>query len=109
MPGHGQFAIFGQNQADDFALLFAHPALIGETELPAAPDPFGDFGIAGLHFLVEPGELRPHLEIAKFLIAEETARARTLLRLPGVIELAVARIAVDHALRVGVEGMAEEE
>jgi hypothetical protein len=62
-----------------------------------------------LKLLVEPGELRPHLQVAKILRAESGGAPRRSSALPGVEELAVARIAIDHALRIGIEGMAQQE
>ncbi len=53
--------------------------LVGRREVAAAADPVVDFRVVLLKLFVEPGQLRPHLQIAEFLRAEETARARALL------------------------------
>ena len=104
-----QPAVHRQHLAHDLALLLAHAALVGQREIAPAPHPFAHLGVLGLVLLVEPGELRPHLQVAKIPRAEQVPRARALLPLPRTVQLAVARVAVDHALRIGVEGMLQQE
>ena len=107
-PVAASFRYSGNHLPDDLALLFAHAALVGKREIAPAPHPFAHLRIVLLKLFVEPRQLRPHLQIAEFLRAEEAARAGALLRLPRVEELAVARIAVDHVLRIGIEGVLAE-
>ena len=101
--------IHRQHLAHDLALLLAHAALVGQREVAPAPHPFAHLRVLGLELLVEPGELRPHLQVAKILRAEQIPRPRALLPLPRAVQLAVARVAVDHALRIGVEGVLQQE
>ena len=105
----GEFAILRHHLAHDFTLLFPHAMLVRQAEIASPRHPLADFGIVGLKLLVEPGQLRPHLQIAEILRAEHRPRAGIPLPQPGVQQFAVAGIAIDHALRVGIEGMAEQE
>jgi len=109
LPGGRQLAINRQHLTDNLTLFFTHAALIGKGEITAAAHPFVDFGVVLLKLLVEPCELRPHLQVAKILHAKRDVRAGVLLPLPRVEQLAVAGIAIDQALRIGIKGVAEEE
>ena len=97
-----------QHAAHDLALLFAHAALVIQGEIAAPLDPAAHLRVVGLELLVEPGELRPHLHVAQFLGAEHIARAGPLLCGTRVEQFAVARVAVDHVRRIGIERMLQE-
>ena len=108
-PVAASLRVRGQHLAHDLALLFAHAALVVQREIAAALDPAAHLRVVGLELLVEPGELRPHLQVAQFLGAEHVARAGFLLCVARVEQLAVARIAVDHVRRIGIERMLQQE
>src|ERR1019366_2251425 len=94
--------------AHDLTLLFAHLALVVQGEVAPALDPAAHLRVIALELFVEPGELRPHLHVAQFLGAEQAARAGTPLRVARIEELAVARVAVDHVRRIGVERVLQQ-
>ena len=109
LAGSGEPGVLRQHAADNLALLFAHAALVIQGEIAAALDPLAHLRVIGLKLFVEPGELRPHLHIAQFLGAEHGARTGCLLRVARVEELAVARVAVDHVRRIGIERVLQEQ
>ena len=76
--------------------------------MAALRDQHPNFGVLVEILFVEPGELGEHLEIAIFLGSEDAAAFRAL-RLPGVVEFAIARVAVDHARGVRHEEVAQDE
>src|ERR1019366_1775672 len=108
LAGGGEPPVCRQHAAHDLALLFAHAPLVIEGEVAAALDPAAHLGVIGLEFFVEPGELRPHLHVAQFLGAEQAARAGPPLGVAHLEELAVARVAVDHVRRIGVERVLQQ-
>ena len=76
----------------------------------ALGEQFAHLGVGGVELFVEPGQLRPHLQIAEILRRKSGgAPFQAVLRLPRVEQLAVARIALDHVLRIGVERMLQQE
>src|ERR1700730_6453941 len=65
----------------------------------------------GLEFFVEPGKLREYLEVAQILRAEDPPPALRIAArsLPGVVQLAISRIAIDHTAGGGLEKVAQHE
>ena len=104
-----QLAVLGRHLGHDLALLGSHARLVGGREVAPAAQPLAHFLVVRLKFLVEPRQLRPHLQVAKILRPEHRPRPRILLRLPGVVQLAVARVAVNHAARIGIERVAQQK
>jgi hypothetical protein len=108
LAGEGQPTVRRHHPTHNLALLFAHAALLVQGEIAAALDPAAHFRVVGLEFFVEPGQLRPHLHIAQLLGAEQAARPRAPLGVAHIEELAVARIAIDHVGRIGVERVLQQ-
>ncbi len=108
LAGGGEPRIGRQHVTHNFTLLLAHPPLVLDREITVAFNPAAHFGVVGLEFFVEPGELRPHLHIAQFLGAEHVARAGFLLRIARIEELAIPWITVDHVRRIGIERMLQQ-
>ena len=106
----GSRAVSGQHGLQNLMLLAHHKALVFFAETLAFFHQGRDAGII-LEELVEPGQLREHLEVAVVALAEGDGGLGGVW--PGgahlLPELAVAGIAADHALAVGLEQIAEGE
>ena len=102
--GERCFAIRGNHTAQNFQLLARHEGLVGRAEIPPLGDQPADFGVAGEKFLIEPGDLGKHLQVAIILRGKSPAGLGHIgVRLACVVKLAEARVPADHALRIGVE------
>ena len=108
LPGGSQFLVNGEHAAHELALLLSHAPLIFRLEIAPAAQPVAHFAVVGQELFVEPRQLGPHLQVAKFLCTEDVGAGP----LPGfecVEQLAVTRMPVDHALRIGIERMTQQE
>ncbi len=67
LAAFGGETIFGKDGGEQFELLAAKRFFVVLGESPSLPRKLGDDGIFGEIFLVHPGELREHLQIAPVL------------------------------------------
>ena len=111
LPAQRETPVGGQHQPQNLPLFAPHQGLIRQTEIAALFDQVAHFRIVLLELLVKPGQLRQDLQVPKRLAAERAPRALDVPAgcLPGVIQLAIARIAVNHALRIGVKRVSQQE
>ena len=67
LAAFGGETIFGKHGGEQFELLGTESFFVVFGESPSLPRELGDDGIFGEIFLVHPGELREHLQIAPVL------------------------------------------
>ncbi len=85
--------------------------LIFEAEVAALLDQLLRLRIRRQNLFVEPGDLREHLKVAEGLHSKGAASALHAVAgsQPGVIQLAVSRIAINHVVRIGMKRVLEKK
>src|SRR5450755_2222184 len=111
LAARGEILVDRNHLAQDLLLLARHDGLIIERVIALLRQKRFHFVVVRLKLLIEPGELRQDLQIAKILRAEDAAGPLWIGAgfQPGIVKLTIAAIAVDQAAGIGLEEILQNE
>jgi hypothetical protein len=110
LPGSGHLAIDRDHLAQDLQLFASHQPLVVERVIEAFGEQLGNLRIAGAELLVEPDQLRDHLQVAEILRREAAARqVEAALGVARFVEAGVARKRLGQARRMRLQKLCATE